>query len=287
MHKSIEQILISFHLHHFAAVEFTACHVSNPALLPQSFVPQTAIFFLIPYFTGDHETRNVSLYAVPRDYHLFLREFFAEALPHLQAAFPTSHFAGFGDHSPLDERHGCAIAGLGIYGDNGLLISKEYGTYQFLGEILTDLPVSEVDPAATVHVVEHCSHCGACRRACPMQTKPFGISECLSAVTQTKRFDSPAQEEQALKYMAAYHTVWGCDLCQTACPNNQNVNVTPIPFFWQDRLYHLDEETLNGMDTQTFRQRAYAWRGRRCITRNVQYVTRCAASKEEKSDREE
>lgn len=273
MHPTLADRFHQMHIDSFAVLPFADCRVQAPQKLPQDFAVQSVIFFLVPYFTGDIPGRNVSLYALAGDYHGFLRDFFADMLPLCAEVFPTGHFRGYADNSPFDERLCCAAAGLGVLGDNGLLISPQYGTYQFLAEIVTDIPPHQLASPEEYapRQITGCEHCGACQRACPMLHNDFGIDECLSAVTQTKRFPDAQSEENALAYMYAYGTLWGCDLCQTACPHNRFAAHTPIPFFYRDRIAVLTPQILGAMDKETFRSRAYSWRGRACITRNAEY----------------
>lgn len=233
------------------ALPFSECRVQKPHLL--TFSPKTALMFLIPYYVPTKE-HNLSLYAVAGDYHTFLAQCFDRILPKLRQDFPEAAFIGFTDHSPIDEREAAAKAGLGILGDNGLLIHARYGTFHFIAEILTDL---EIDTQA--QKIEHCEHCGRCRTACPT---PGG---CLSALTQ-KKGELTAEEEEILLRCGS---CWGCDACQLCCPHNRHVEPTPISFFYRDRIPVLTSECLNAMSDSFFATRAYAWRGRAVIARNL------------------
>jgi len=92
--------------------------------------PLTALMIAVPYLTPA-ENRNISAYAVPRDYHLFYKELFDDILPRLREKYPEYRFFGFADDSPIDERQAAAMAGLGILGDNGMLITEKYSSYIF------------------------------------------------------------------------------------------------------------------------------------------------------------
>lgn len=120
----------------FAPIPLSACRVTRSYLLERAEIAPTegtAVMLAIPYFTkaAASPERNLSAYAVPRDYHLFFRDLFDDLLPRLRAEFPEDRFAGFADHSPIDERDAAARAGLGIIGQNGMLITEPYSSYVF------------------------------------------------------------------------------------------------------------------------------------------------------------
>lgn len=248
----------------FAPIPLSACRIVRPYLLDRiACTDGTVILLAVPYYTRACEDRhrNLSAYAVSKDYHIFFSILFDTLLPILRERFPTHRFAGFADHSPIDEIDAAAKAGLGMIGDNHMLITSKYSSYVFLGEIITDA-ISETTPCEP----RHCEGCGACRQACPM-TKG-GI--CLSALTQKKGELSSAEKTM----LSAHDTVWGCDRCQEVCPHTMRARqsetiYSPIPFFNADTLPHLSLTTLNAMSDEEFRQRAYAWRGRAVIERNL------------------
>ena len=87
---------------------------------------------------------------------------------------------------------------------------------------------------------------------------------CLSDVTQKKNI-TPKEEEIIKKY----GSVWGCDICQTVCPEN-SFRETPIDFFKKDRVENLTRDTVEKQLSEgTFKSRAYAWRGEKVVLRNI------------------
>ena len=240
-----------------APLDFCHCRIINERLLERSIpTPKTAILFLIPYYTGDSADRNISLYAVPRDYHLFAKELKEEITALLSKMHPEGKFAVFADHSPIDERDAAGKCGLGVIGDNHLLINEIYGSYVFLASILTDL---SLPMPARAWQTKSCLHCGACKEACPSP------SNCLSAITQRK--GDLTAEEKAL--MQRTGTIWGCDVCQTVCPMNESIKPSPIPFFREKRIPRLTKDVLDGMSDEEFSTRAFSWRGRAVVERNL------------------
>ena len=248
------------------AVPLSACRIIRPYLLNRANITNGTVFMLaVPYFSRscEDENRRISAYAVSRDYHLFFEELYDELLPFLAKCYPTAHFAAFADHSPISELHAAVRAGLGVIGKNGLLLTEKYGSYVFLGEVITDMEIPcEVQP------VRFCENCGACANACPSIVSEKSV--CLSALSQKK--GDLSEEEQ--KILLATNTVWGCDRCQECCPYNQRAKKTgsiysPIPFFNENTLSSPSVEEIENMSAADFATRAYSWRGRETILRNL------------------
>ena len=264
------EILLNFlqkkNIHLVGALPLKACRLMRPHLLERAKIQSGTVFvFAVPYLSPicDDAQRSISAYAVSRDYHLFFEELYKELLPMLEEKFPNNRFAAFADHSPISELEAAARAGLGVIGKNGLLLTKEYGSYVFLGEVIADalLPVQAGE-------VQSCEDCGACSLACPMNVTDK--CECLSALSQKKGILTP-EEENLLRATA---TVWGCDRCQEVCPYNLRAKkagtvYSTIPFFYEDTLPAPTKEDIESMSDQEFLQRAYSWRGRETILRNL------------------
>ena len=262
--KLLDDFFEKWKIEYYRVVDFSFLRVSNERILNRcDFTPRCAIIFLLPYFTIAPE--NISRYATSVDYHILVKEVTDELCETLLREFPESKSYGFGDHSPIDERHASLIAGLGILGDNGLLINEKYGSYVFIADVLTDIP-PEMLEATPPCEISCCIHCGACRRACPTQILSGGGVDCLSAITQRKG-ELTADE---ISLMIKYNTVWGCDICQSVCPYNKTPRLTPIDFFYRDRIDRLTDELLLSLTDETLRSRAFGWRGRAVLERNLE-----------------
>ncbi len=213
---------------------------------------KTVILLLFPYKVRDAHPENICRYASVPDYHDITQKYLSNITDDLKKEFPDYKFESFADNSPIPEVSAAAAAGLGVYGENGLLINKTYGSWCFICEIVTDLEI----PAE--NHFKRCPVCGNCKKACPRGDLE---GKCLSAVTQQKK-ELNFAEKAALK---KYNTVWGCDICAEVCPLNKNAANTYIPEFisgYRDRYEY--GEDISG--------RAYEWRGEKVIKRNYEII---------------
>lgn len=265
MSDSIRTLLFQWGIELCAPIPLSVCHITNERKLARCNFGENAELFAymmaIPYMTPQ-DSRNISAYAVSRDYHGFYSALFSDVLPRLRQLHPEYGFFGFADSSPIDEREAAARAGLGIIGDNGLIITEKYSSYIFLGEIITDMPLD-----CKVYEIEHCHSCGACRRACPMDE----IGTCLSALTQKKGELTDSECDTVIKYGSA----WGCDICQEVCPHTKAAIksgsiYTNLGYFKEKTIPRLTLSILDGMSDEEFATRAFSWRGRQTIRRNLE-----------------
>ncbi len=256
----------------FGVLPFSACHLRRPDLIERHGISaseiQSAVMFLIPYYVNDGKG-NISLYARSGDYHAFTEGLFSRVLPKLEAAY-GGRFFGFADKSPIEENAAASMAGLGVIGDNYMLISPVYGSFVFLGELLSTVSPETLGYDGHAFAVMSCPHCGACKRACPMTESGL---DCLSAVTQKKGELSEAERA----YLKKYGSAWGCDICQLACPMNKAViesgKETPIAFFKKDRIPVLTKDILDAMSEEEFRARSFSWRKRAPLERNLEILS--------------
>lgn len=192
------------------------------------------------------------------------------------------------DSAPILERYWAEQAGIGRRGDNGAIIIPGHGSLVFLAEILTTIPfppdasasigpVGSVAPAAPVAQVapQKCSHCGACRRACPgsaiLPDGTIDARRCLSYLTIEHRGSFPrpliSKAEAAsfpekpgghpeagsvalrLGAEKALPVIFGCDICLRSCPLNKAIPTTPIPAFLPSpEIMELTPEAIREMD---------------------------------------
>ena len=253
-------------IEYFSVLRYDDCKEINSRIIErEDFTPRSVIMYALPYYTG--ECVNMSVYASSLDYHIAIREVSQGITKLLEEHFPNCHAKGYGDHSPIDEIHAALISGLGIIGDSGLLINEKYGTYVFIGDVITDidpLELGSIEPCE----IKRCKSCGICKAKCPTGILRGESCVCLSAITQRK--GELTDSEVAL--MRKINTVWGCDECQRYCPYNKEPILTPISFFYVDRIPTLTTELVDNMSKAEFEKRAFAWRGRKTVERNLKHL---------------
>ena len=266
MYNRLREYFASRGVEYFAVLSYTDCREINGRIIErQGFEPKSAIIYLLPYYTG--ETVNLSRYAASLDYHIALDEVSEGIKKILSDGFPGANIKGYGDHSPIDERHAALVAGLGIAGSNGLLINEKYGSYIFIGDIVTDIS-PDVLGAINPMPVGRCEDCGLCKSACPTGILSGEGDDCLSAITQRKGELSDSE----MRLMRDNNTLWGCDICQSVCPHNQSPVMTPVEFFYRDRIPELTFDILASMSDEEFNMRAFAWRKRKTVERNIEIL---------------
>ncbi len=281
--------LHGYNIKYSAVLPLSACEIGKKDLLARHTIGEdgSVLIFLLPYLSPEAIGGNLSVYAAPRDYHKIASEISERIIAELNTLSPMATFAAYADHSPIAEKTAAARAGLGRIGKNSLLITDEYGSFVFIAGIFSSLSASEwtglVDEKTTkvytsacdVPSAKPCDGCDspACVSACPtgaIGEHGIDVNRCLSAISQKKRL---TDAEKALFARSEY--VWGCDKCQLACPKNQkalkNGTVyTPINEFLTEVIPNMDEKTLENMtENGTFADRAYSWRGKETVERNL------------------
>lgn len=233
--------------------------VRSVSRLPKK--PQSVITFAFPYWVGEREGRNLSLYAMLPDYHTVVMKRLEDCAEKLRTLCPHNEFVCFCDASPVNEVKAAARAGLGNLGQSGLIITKDYGALVFIGEIVTDL---ELAPTGGI---SHCDGCEKCIKACPagaLSDKGFDKSVCRSYISQKK--GELSEDEQAS--LENGRLAWGCDCCVMACPYSKASKTTPIDEFLNDVEPVLSFENMDKL----MKNRAFAWRGKAVLERNLALI---------------
>jgi epoxyqueuosine reductase len=166
----------------------------------------------------------ISRYALGRDYHRVIRPALASFALGIAARIPHQYRV-FVDSAPVLEKAIARNAGLGWIGKHTNLIATDAGSYFFLGEILTDLPLPVDEPASA-----HCGSCTACLPACPTQAivgpQQLDARRCISYLTIELRGSIPEEFRAAIG-----NRIYGCDDCQLVCPWNKFARTASHPDF--------------------------------------------------------
>ena len=164
----------------------------------------------------DHESRAyISRYALGRDYHKVLRRRLQRLATQIEQHIGAFGYRVFVDSAPVIEKALAEKAGIGWIGKHTNLLNKKAGSWFFLGELYTDLPLP-VDAAATAH----CGTCRACIDVCPTQaivaTYKLDARRCISYLTIELRGSIPVEFRKPIG-----NRIYGCDDCQLCCPWNK------------------------------------------------------------------
>ncbi len=164
----------------------------------------------------DHDSRAyISRYALGRDYHKVIRRRLQKLASRIEQQIGSFGYRAFVDSAPVLEKPLAENAGLGWTGKHTNLINSEAGSWFFLGELYTDLPLP-VDEKASAH----CGTCRACIDICPTRAivAPFQLDarRCISYLTIELRDAIPLEFREAIG-----NRIYGCDDCQLCCPWNK------------------------------------------------------------------
>ncbi|WP_206886287.1 tRNA epoxyqueuosine(34) reductase QueG [Alicyclobacillus mali (ex Roth et al. 2021)] len=252
---------------------------------PRFWLPEakSIVTAALPYLTeeGARQMRSyprsglrgqASCYVYGEDYHRVLSERLTALAKRLEKVIGRElRYRVAVDTSPLVDRRVAERSGLGWIGKNGMLFSPRYGSYVFLGSLLLDIEIEDVEHRPP-DVGKHCGDCDLCMRACPTQAfvspGELNATACLSYVTQMKGL-IPRPYRKPLG-----RRVWGCDVCQQVCPHNRVRAPAHDPPFSPDADVAYPDlvrllEMSNRQFLRAYGRSAMAWRGVRTLQRNA------------------
>lgn len=201
------------------------------------------------------------------DYHLIVKDRLQKLEAYIMEKVPEATCKSMVDTGELADRAVAERAGIGWSGKNCAIITPEFGSYVYLGEMITNIPFAPDTP-----IEDHCGTCNKCVDACPtnalVQGGQLNAQSCVAFLTQTKGF-MPDEFRDHLG-----NRIYGCDTCQTVCPENKG----------KDFHYHEEMEPdpevvkpllkpILKMSNKEFKQKfgslSGAWRGKKPIQRNA------------------
>ena len=196
---------------------------------------------------GSPTQAYVSRYALGRDYHKLLRKRLAQLIKRIEQVIEKYQFRAFVDSAPVLEKALAEKAGLGWIGKHTNLINKRAGSWFFIGEIYTNLPLP-LDHDED----NHCGTCTACITACPTQAiiAPYKLDarRCISYLTIELKGSIPEEFRPLIG-----NRIYGCDDCQLFCPWNRFAQTTQeSDFAPRHQLDHCQLIELFQWDEETF-----------------------------------
>jgi epoxyqueuosine reductase len=246
----------------------------NPAKIEEG--AKSVVSVLINYYPTQKQTDPaapvISKYAYGKDYHLVVKEKLNNLLTFIQTEISPCRGRAFVDSAPVLERPLAKAAGLGWIGKNSLLISKEHGSYVFIGELIIDLELS-YDIEFTR---DYCGRCTRCIDACPtgaiVSPRIINARKCISYHTIENKEEAPESIQSQL-----HHNIFGCDICQDVCPWNKKITPNQSGDFKPiDGLLEMEKKEWIALShdtyTKTFRHTAFERAGYEHIRRNIGYL---------------
>jgi epoxyqueuosine reductase len=214
---------------------------------------------------GDRVHGKISRYALVNDYHFVIRNKL-NAVVDFIAKRRKGNFVVLVDSGSIIEKAAAKRAGIGWLGQNTCLFTPKFGSWVFLGEILTDIEIEPDEPADS-----QCDNCGHCVKACPTGAlfAPFQLNpyKCLSYITQMRGMIP----EEFRIYIG--NRIFGCDTCQEACPKNLHIETPDHSEFSTNsvidtNLYKVAKLSKGEFNT-SYAKTPAGWRGRNTIRRNA------------------
>jgi epoxyqueuosine reductase len=176
---------------------------------------------------------RISRYAEGRDYHKVLGKKLKDTVKWLDSKYPGTKSVSFTDAVPLKEKYFAVSAGFGFMGKNTLVINPFYGSWFFLGEILTTAQLHTVNKENNNRLInssKDCGDCDLCVKACPTDALlgdySIDASKCIAYLTLEYDGIIPVPLRSRMK-----NWIYGCDACQLVCPYNKKTEETEEPDF--------------------------------------------------------
>lgn len=226
---------------------------------------KTIISIVFPYRFNEYKKEDVyfSLYTRGKDYHKVVSSYLEKVGNFIETLGGRSEY--FVDSNVLPERYIAYKSGVGFIGKNNMLINEKYGSYVFLGEIITDL---SIEPDKSIK--SKCGECKRCINACPTKSINSDFNDpniCLSYITQKKHIED--------EWFSRFNgRMFGCDTCQIVCPFNCDVEYSSMEDFQPlEFMSKADLSELIYIDNKTFKDKyklsSCGWRGKNIIQRNA------------------
>lgn len=231
---------------------------------------KTIISIAFPYLHNiDYYDNGFSVYTRGEDYHKVVKSYLSKICEFIESI--GGNAMSFVDSNFLPERYIAYLANVGFIGKNNLIITKKYGSFVFLGEIITDLEIETQERDFNeIEKFNECGSCEICYKECPSKSinkYKKNPNICVSYFTQKKTL-----EDKEIKLLKG--RVFGCDSCQNSCPYNENINFSNIKEFYPfDFMNKENTSELASIGTKDFKESflktSCGWRGKNVLKRNA------------------
>ena len=235
---------------------------------------KSVISVLLNYYPEREQRKDapqISKYAYGEDYHHVIKSKLKALMQFIQEEIGEVHGRAFVDSAPVLDRAWAQRSGLGWIGKHSLLLTKNVGSFYFIGELIIDLELEPDQPTT-----DHCGTCTKCIDACPtdaiIQPQVVDGSKCISYLTIELKESIPNEFAGKMENWA-----FGCDICQDVCPWNRFSKLTKEPAFNpDDRLLNFSphewQEITEEVFNKLFRHSAVKRTGFNGLKRNLSFI---------------
>ena len=213
---------------------------------------KSVISVLYNYFPKEHQrkdTYQISKYAYGTDYHYVVKEKLLKLLEYINTEIGAVNGRAFVDSAPVMDKVWAAKSGLGWIGKNTNLITRQHGSFVFIGELIIDLTLDY----SRLPQKNLCGNCTKCVDACPTGAlKPYQLDarKCISYLTIEKKGEIPSEFEEKW-----HDWIFGCDICQDVCPWNNNARPhSEFQFKITEELKNFKKDDWENLDQSTFKK---------------------------------
>ncbi len=234
---------------------------------------KSIIVCAFPYYSGEYENSNLSKYCYGKDYHIVAREYLQNICDYISSKIDGFEYKIFVDNGPLVDRYLAYLSGIGYFGINNNIITDKYGSYVFIGYIISNFEFLQDKP-----LDKTCIKCNKCVKYCPgnaiLGNYELNPKRCLSYMTQKKE-ELTDDEENMIQNNK---NIFGCDICQDVCPHNINTPITYIKEFRENNIINLNYDEISEISNKEFKRRywdrSFSWRGKKIIKRNMDIISK-------------
>ena len=244
---------------------------ANPTLLIEN--AKTVISVLLSYYPQQIENNSdykISAYAHGNDYHEIMHELLNKLFEKVKEEIPNVNGRFFCDSGPVFERAWAEKSGLGWIGKNNLLINPTVGSFVIIGEIIIDHEL-EYD----IPIEEQCGTCTLCINACPTNAlTPYSLNatKCISYATNSSKSENIAD----FFIGKIKNEIYGCDICQTVCPYNKEIDKIFNKFFNQNEYISWSNANWENLTeekfSEVFEKTTIKSMGFKRLKRNIDFI---------------